>query len=345
MERLLANAPGILLVFDAALNVVNCFGNAVSLLGWSPEELRGQHANRLFDISNLDYVDAYVEVLRAGKRYEGPGALQTRAGESVELSLFAQFVPGMCGSPDRFVLHCQDRRAQQELEEQLLRMKQYEHIGWMAQGLVHDLNHALTLALLHLDDFSELLDDADHNPSLESARLSLREASNLSRGVMQISRSDRAEQVRVLELDQWLSQVSRPFQLIIPPGIELSLIASSGLIVSVIVSRLQQLLFNLIHNAAMAICQQKPEPPRIRLVCEASETPGMATIRVEDNGCGMDEEAQGQAFMPFYTTRADGSGLGLYMCKLIVERWGGQIAIVSQLGQGTRVSFTLPLAL
>lgn len=344
-EQIMRAAPGVTLVFDLSTQVVASFGDTAALLGWSQEELRGMSANELFVQNDEGCISDHLAMLISGSRYEGISALNSRGGEPIPLALIAQLVPGAHGALDRLVLFCRDMRSQFELESQLMSMKHMEHIGWMAQGLVHDLNHAITLALLHLDEFSDVMDASIQ--SLDLARLSLHEAANLSRGVLQFAREDLREQSRLVDLDCWLSQTSRAFQLIVPSGVELGTIAAPNLLVRVVTARLQQVLFNLIHNAAHALANktQPHEVRRIRLGCEPAPTSGFAQIYVEDNGCGMGEEALAQVFTPFYTTRINGTGLGLPLCKLIVERWGGAISVTSALGVGTRVTFTIPMAL
>jgi signal transduction histidine kinase len=343
-EQLMRAAPGVTIVFDLSTQVIASFGDTAALLGWSHEELRGMSAHELFVQNDEGCISDHLAMLVSGNRYEGISALNSRGGEPIPLALIAQIVPGAHGALDRLVLFCRDMRSQFELESQLMRMKHMEHIGWMAQGLVHDLNHAITLALLHLDEFSEVIDAS--SPSLDLARLSLHEAANLSRGVLQFAREDLREHSHLIDLDGWLSQTSRAFQLIVPSGVDLGTIAAPNLLVRVVTARLQQVLFNLIHNAAQALASktQPHEVRRIRLGCEPAPTPGLAQIYVEDNGCGMSEEALAQVFTPFYTTRLNGTGLGLPLCKLIVERWGGSISLTSALGVGTRVTFTIPMA-
>jgi signal transduction histidine kinase len=345
-DQIMRAAPGVTLVFDLSTRVIASFGDTAALLGWCPEQLRGMSASELLSQNDAACISDYLGLLTSGRRYEGICALNTRSGEPIPLALIAQLVPGVHGALDRLVMFCRDMRSQFELESQLMSMKHMEHIGWMAQGLVHDLNHSITLALLHLDELGELADEVS-SASLDLARLSLHEAANLSRGVLQFARADLREQRHLIELDSWLSQTSRAFQLIVPSGVELGTIAAPNLLVRVVTARLQQVLFNLIHNAAHALADKTPphEVRRIRLGCEPAPTPGFAQIYVEDNGCGMSEEVLAQVFTPFYTTRINGTGLGLPLCKLIVERWGGAITVTSALGVGTRVTFTIPMAL
>ncbi|WP_429472476.1 ATP-binding protein [Neobacillus sp. B4I6] len=68
-------------------------------------------------------------------------------------------------------------------------------------------------------------------------------------------------------------------------------------------------------------------------------------ITVTDNGVGMQKDQISQAFNPFYTLKKDGSGLGLTVCKRIIDSYGGKISIKSNPNEGTQVVITLPLVI
>jgi signal transduction histidine kinase len=101
---------------------------------------------------------------------------------------------------------------------------------------------------------------------------------------------------------------------------------------------LQQVLLNLITNAVDALCER--DQPMIVLSVSASE--GLVHIKVEDNGCGMAEDKVMDMFKPFYTTKANGTGLGLVIVKKMITRMNGTIAIESRKDIGTVVTISLP---
>lgn len=68
------------------------------------------------------------------------------------------------------------------------------------------------------------------------------------------------------------------------------------------------------------------------------------TLRLADNGKGMNEEQQRMAFRPFFTTKQGGLGVGLVLVKRIMERFGGTVRLSSSAGHGTRVSLSFRLA-
>ncbi len=102
--------------------------------------------------------------------------------------------------------------------------------------------------------------------------------------------------------------------------------------------RLQQLLLNLILNAADAM----PEGGALNAV--VSQTGRTATVRLEDTGVGIDADALPRIFEPFFTTKeaGQGNGLGLMVCKGIVADHGGEIEVSSHPGKGAQFTIRLP---
>src|SRR5699024_408203 len=108
-------------------------------------------------------------------------------------------------------------------------------------------------------------------------------------------------------------------------------------------NRLIQVLFNLLHNAVKFTNEGT-------IVVDAKKRRGIATVTITDTGIGMERETLKSIFEPYMQERpgADqtegGFGLGLYISKQLVELHGGNIFIESEVGKGTTVTFTLPLA-
>jgi signal transduction histidine kinase len=102
-----------------------------------------------------------------------------------------------------------------------------------------------------------------------------------------------------------------------------------------------QVLMNLLINAADAFRGGTGSMRRIKVSTRADER--HVHLAVEDNGPGMDREVAARAFEEGFTTKADGSGIGLFMCKTLVERDGGTIGLASQVGAGSRVTVSLPI--
>ena len=101
--------------------------------------------------------------------------------------------------------------------------------------------------------------------------------------------------------------------------------------------RLGQALLNLGKNAIQAM----PDGGTIRIT--AAIVDKQAIIKVSDEGYGISQEDIPRIFEPFFTTKARGTGLGLALCRKIVEEHGGTITVQSTVGQGTSVAMTIPI--
>jgi len=103
---------------------------------------------------------------------------------------------------------------------------------------------------------------------------------------------------------------------------------------------LRQVLLNLLLNA-FAACTENHEAG---VTLAAARMGQQVDIAIKDTGAGMDAETLRRAAEPFFTTRADGSGLGIYLAQTLTERMAGNMTIRSEAGAGTQVTVSLPAA-
>lgn len=106
--------------------------------------------------------------------------------------------------------------------------------------------------------------------------------------------------------------------------------------------RLVQMLSNLVINAADATAELPPHTARIAL--STRQVDGGVELRVEDNGCGLSPEVAARAFEPLFTTKpaGRGTGLGLPLCRSVVEAHGGRIRLAPLPGGGASATVWLP---
>jgi two-component system sensor kinase FixL len=103
----------------------------------------------------------------------------------------------------------------------------------------------------------------------------------------------------------------------------------------------QQVLLNLIRNAVESI---KGGPRQTVTISTGPGEPGEVVVRVVDQGPGVATAVAARLFEPFMTTKASGMGVGLSICRTIVEAHGGRIWLEKTAGGGATFAFTLPLA-
>jgi two-component system sensor kinase FixL len=100
----------------------------------------------------------------------------------------------------------------------------------------------------------------------------------------------------------------------------------------------QQVILNLINNAMEAMAESPSRELTIRSNMAAPDT---VTISVIDSGKGFDDEVAKKLFKPFFTTKKEGLGMGLRICRSIIEEHGGQIRAENNATGGATLSFSL----
>jgi two-component system nitrogen regulation sensor histidine kinase NtrY len=124
------------------------------------------------------------------------------------------------------------------------------------------------------------------------------------------------------------------------PKVELTWRKTSGsLVLKGDKTHMNRLFTNLLANAVEACAEQ----PSCLITIEERRLEDRALIRITDNGEGIPEEMQSRIFTPNFTTKTSGTGLGLAMCKSIVEQAGGQIWFETKTGEGTSFFIELPI--
>jgi len=106
--------------------------------------------------------------------------------------------------------------------------------------------------------------------------------------------------------------------------------------------QLQQVIFNLVRNAIEAMSSTEAGSRVLRLRSEATET-GECIVAIEDSGPGIEPETLERIFEPFFTSKSKGMGMGLSICRSIIEAHGGHLSAASAKPRGAIFEISLPL--
>jgi signal transduction histidine kinase len=107
-------------------------------------------------------------------------------------------------------------------------------------------------------------------------------------------------------------------------------------------TELMQVLINVVANAAQAVAARGVPNGSVSISSRTSAQ--MLELEIKDSGVGMDAETLAKVGTPFFTTREEGTGLGIAQCQRLVGSVGGRFAMASKRGEGTTVTITLPVA-
>lgn len=208
----------------------------------------------------------------------------------------------------------------------------------LVRVLTHEILNSLTPVTSLAATAADLLDDPDlaADPRIGDARAAVTTLARRAQGLGNFIEAYR-EVARTPEIKRqafaagpWAGELARIFAAE-APAIPLDLeITPQSLALDADPDLLAQVLINLMHNAAQAMAQT--EAPRLALRLLASGEG--VTIEVEDNGPGVPAQLRQDVFLPFFTTRATGTGVGLNLARQIVVAHGGAIDVVDAPGGG-----------
>lgn len=242
----------------------------------------------------------------------------------------------------------------QDTQAQLIHEQKMATLGRLAASVGHEVNNPLTILSMNVSrailkfrknpdlKVNEILDVFD---KMEKNIERIKAVVNTLTGLLKKSEKGKFEPLSLkLILEETLPLVQFQTYMDNLTGTEVELnVPGSVPLIRGDLERLQEIFLNLFINAYHAMAGKRFR--KIRVDAEPdSEEPGMVAIHFTDNGSGMSEETMKKIFNYGYTTKppGKGSGMGLYMCKYIVELHGGTIRVKSKLGEGTTFTVTLP---
>jgi two-component system, NtrC family, sensor histidine kinase HydH len=231
------------------------------------------------------------------------------------------------------------------IEEQLRRSEKLSTLGEMAAVLAHEIRNPLG----SIRGTAEILKDdyLPGDPKHEFIEIQIKETERLNRVVedfLRMARPQKSErrscQIQS-ELETIVTLVSKDAK---ERGVKLELQPSPpGAVFTADGEKLRQAFLNIVLNALQAVPVGGAVVISTQLHEEGTKN-AMCEIRFRDTGPGIDPEVLQQVFEPFYTTKTDGTGLGLAVTKRIIENHDGTLSIESEPGAGATVVVRLPMS-
>jgi signal transduction histidine kinase len=234
-------------------------------------------------------------------------------------------------------------RIPEDLLEQLAFNEKMAEIGRLAAGMIHELNTPLSVIvsaaqmIMREEELPEFVREMVERIDMEAQRLS-----QFTKGLLSFSRKEEGVE-RDTDINQTLREVmaflkyeaqKRSITVIEELDFHLPTVAADG-------NRLKQVFINLVMNALQAMEQGGA------LMLRTSENDdGSVEAQIADTGPGIKPEVLPRIFEPFYSTKAagEGTGLGLFITRTIVELMGGRIEVRSVVGEGTTFTTVFPVA-
>jgi two-component system cell cycle sensor histidine kinase/response regulator CckA len=342
-----ATLEGIAIVRNGVILEVN--EALLSIFGYSSGEILGRPLSELFSDSDAELTGvprehigfkndgAEVNIEVAGKKY-------VFQGEDVTVVAIRDIARRKA-----------DEAENKMLQRQLLHSQKMEAIGRLSAGVAHDFNNCL----LAIFGYSDLLrdryrDDPFLYRNLTGIKEAGQKAATLTKQLLAFARRQSMES-KVMDLNQVVTGVEKMLQRLLGEDIALSTDLHSGLgRVRIDPGQMEQVIVNLAVNARQAMPDGGKIAVRTSPLLVTSEMPAphgnippgaYALMTVADTGLGMDPETQARVFEPFFSTKGEGTGLGLSTAYGIVKQSRGHIFVDSAPGEGARFSIYLPVTL
>ena len=356
MQSILDTVPEAMIVIDDRGNMSSFGATAERMFGWSAHEAIGKNVSMLMPTPYRQEHDGYLHRYRdtGERRIIGIGRIvvgERKDGSTfpMELSVGEAKVGG-----ERFftgfIRDLTERRVQerrmQELQTELVHVSRLSAMGEMASSLAHELNQPLSAITSYLRGAATLL------RAEQADKERIRDA--LDRGAAQAIRAgDIIKRLREFIAKGETQAAHESPAILLEEAAALALVGAreQGVRVSlrcdydlpdILVDKIQiqQVALNLIRNAVEAMEMTNHR----ELTIAVTRQKQFALFSVTDTGTGIHPNIALHLFQPFITSKANGMGVGLSICRTIIEAHGGQISAGPNDGGGTIFQFTLPFA-
>ncbi|MCE7797131.1 PAS domain S-box protein [Sphingobium sufflavum] len=359
LRSILSTVPDAMVVIDAGGIIVSFSAAAGVLFGYAEEEVIGRNVDMLMPSPDRERHDGYIRrylstqerriigigrVVFARRRDGTTFPVELSIGETTEGSerLFTGFMRDLTER-----LRTEARL--EALQSELIHVSRISAMGTMASTLAHELNQPITAIVNYAEAVRDQLAVPNPDPAElpmirealdETAREALRAGHIVRRLRDFVARRD------VEKTLEGLPQLINEAAVLglmgtreqgIEPRFDLDPYASPVLVDKV---QIQQVLINLIRNAAEAMAASDGGDRMLTISSHADDHPGFVRVSVADTGPGVDPAVADRLFTAFVSTKTDGMGLGLSICRTIVETNGGRIWMETG-NTGTTFHFTL----
>jgi two-component system sensor kinase FixL len=326
---------------------------AQRLFGYTAEEIIGRPVTMLFPADRLEEEKDILKRVRVGQRiHHYETSRLKKSGEEIDVLLSVSPIRDHTGAIAGASTILRDITAQkqasartEQLQAELFHLSRLSAMGQMAATLAHELNQPLSAISNYLSGARKLLSIQGDLTGLDEALAKSAEQAARAGEIVRRLRDFvlKGETTRVWQNLNQLSTETLKLALVgtKPLGLQVEMRLDPS-IPPVFIDKIQlsQVIHNIVRNAVEAM-QDAPER-RLSLTTRSNNEPAYVELEISDTGNGISPEISHRLFQPFVTTKASGMGIGLSICREIVENHGGSIAASANEPRGTAFRVVLP---
>ena len=375
LNSVINSLPATLIGVDARGKILNINAAAAKAAGVSIDDAIGRDVSVLFP-QMVEYLGGSASLADSHEPIERQRVPYEQNGEKKLVNVSAyplaeNIIRGM-------VIRVEDVTDKVRMEEMMVQTEKMMSVGGLAAGMAHEINNPLGAILQGVQNLRRRI-SPDLAKNVEAAKecgielaalhayLEKREITKFLDGI--VSSGERAAKIvaNMLQFSRQSESIKTSIDVhdLIEKTVELSAndynlkkqydfkeieidrkYDPAVKSVKCVVTEIEQVLLNLLKNAAQAMAMHKKEGVKPRIEIRTRLENGMAVIELEDNGPGMDEKTKKRIFEPFFTTKPVGVGTGLGLSVsyfIITEKHNGLITVESKVGVGTKFVIQLPV--
>jgi signal transduction histidine kinase len=347
IDHLLQDLEDAVFIFNRESRLVFASGAVEKFLGHDRSDLTGQLLSDLFPPSTMLglLVAQASQTGRAIRNRRVPLGVagEARTGPAIVLLTLdiLESLPGGPAAPSGILVRLRDPEAQRKINRELQTADRLSAISRISSGVAHEVKNPLNAILLHVEVARSKISRGDTDV-VEQMEIISREILRLDRVVRTFLDFTRPvelqlDNVPVQELVHEIVDLASPQTK--AANIQMSVHEEvDGVEVRVDRDLLKQAMLNVVVNAIQAM----PEGGELHFDASANEE--TAELRISDSGAGIPDELREKIFRLYFTTKKQGSGIGLAMTFRIVQLHDGTIDFTSEPGKGTTFLIRLPIA-
>ncbi len=326
------------------------------MVGWSAAELIGRRLPMPYWADDyLDETRAMHDRVLAGEGPEEGFELKFKHRNGNRIDVLIHEAPlidargrqfGWMGSMVDITERKQAEERARHQQDRLQSTSRLVAMGEMASSIAHELNQPLAAISSYCTGAANLLRNqtpaTEVLPALDKAVEQARRAGQVIRRIYSLARPGESHFEKVHLAERVNAALALMDSEIRQTGIRIALDLSPQAVVDGDPVLLEQALFNLLRNAIESMRDTAPEQRQLAIALTCAE--GYASLTIADHGCGIEAGVAGQLFDPLFTTKSEGLGMGLAICRSVVENHRGRLSFEASPEGGTLFHVLLPLA-